>query len=154
MKNKFNEILGENLVYSPGKFHITVEGEKFPVNFSSAEKLAKAYDIKDKIDSAQTDLVNDHHNMIKIMKYVQDFVLVMIGDDASQKIFDTPQKKDDYDWHLAVFKEIFICMLNFRMEQFNKIITSPMIEQIKGKTDAIKKSSGTRFPKPFKNKRK
>lgn len=130
LKRKEREI-ENNIKYGSDDVFIIIEGKKYKLKVNSIQVFNKAIEMQKKVSDLELELGQSPDGINKIIATIKDFLLMMFGPESYENIFDTDEKKDDYYWHLVLFSEVFSKILEFKANQFNNIVNSPMLEKLK-----------------------
>lgn len=122
----------EGISYSSGKTFIRVDGKEYPIRIDSIEVHKKAAEMQQQLVNIQQSAQKDPAGAENVVGLVRDFVLMMTGPGGYSGIFDTPEKRDSWDWHLEVFNAIFAKTIEFKMQEFQSIVTAPALKQLQG----------------------
>jgi len=120
----------EGIKYPSGVF-VRIEGREYPIRIDSVEVFAKATEMQNKLSDYVQEINSDPAVVVKITATIQDFILMMLGEDAYKSIFNTEEKRDNWRWHLEVFAAIFSKTIDFKSQSFTEIVNSPIIKQLK-----------------------
>lgn len=119
----------EGLKYRDSTF-IRIDGNVYPLKLNSIHTFQMAAQMQEKIEGYAESINSDPTAVTKLVEAVKDFVLMMVGQDGYNGIFDTAEKKDNWEWHLQVFSAIFSKTIEYKMDQFQNIVNSPVLDQV------------------------